>query len=155
MYTVRAKSLQSCLWPEGLCPPESSWDSPGKNTGVRCCVLLHGIFPTQGSNPCLLNWQVDSFTTESPGKPTWNAQNSFYIEGNQKCWMSECIKGMLGEKWIFELLSENTHHYQKMSCICICLLAIVLLLLSISYCLNKNLNFLSQNGPVIERILAL
>ena len=29
-------------------------DSPGKNTGVGCHTLLQGIFPTQGSNPCLL-----------------------------------------------------------------------------------------------------
>ena len=28
-----------------LCP----WDSPGKNTGVGCHFLPHGIFPTQGS----------------------------------------------------------------------------------------------------------
>ena len=28
-------------------------DSPGKNTGVGCHVLLQGIFPTQGSNPGL------------------------------------------------------------------------------------------------------
>ena len=36
---------------------------PGKNTGVGCRFLLQGIFPTQGSNPCLLRllpWQVDS-----------------------------------------------------------------------------------------------
>ena len=26
------------------------WDSPGKNTGMGCCVLLQGIFPTQGLN---------------------------------------------------------------------------------------------------------
>ena len=31
--------------------------------------LLQGVFPTQGSNPCLLHWQADSFTTEPPGKP--------------------------------------------------------------------------------------
>ena len=56
---VHAKSLQSC---PTLCntldrsPPGSScpWDSSGKNTGVGCCALLQGIFPTQGSNPCLL-----------------------------------------------------------------------------------------------------
>ena len=29
----------------------SPWDSPGKNTGVGCHFLLHGIFPIQGSNP--------------------------------------------------------------------------------------------------------
>ena len=33
-----------------LCP----WDSPGKNTGVGCHAVLQGIFPTQGSNPQLL-----------------------------------------------------------------------------------------------------
>ena len=32
-----------------LCP----WDSPGKNTGVGCHALLHGLFPTQGLNPGL------------------------------------------------------------------------------------------------------
>ena len=26
-----------------------------------CHVLLQGIFPTQGSNPCLLRWQLDSW----------------------------------------------------------------------------------------------
>ena len=50
---------QSCLT---LCdsmdcsPPGSSvhGDSPGKNTGVGCQALLHGIFfPTQGSSPGL------------------------------------------------------------------------------------------------------
>ena len=32
-----------------FCP----WDSPGKNTGVGCHFLLHGIFMTQGWNPGL------------------------------------------------------------------------------------------------------
>ena len=31
------------------------WDSPGKNTGVDCCSLFEGIFPTQGLNPGLLH----------------------------------------------------------------------------------------------------
>ena len=32
------------------CPPAhcSPWDFPGKNTGVSCCFLLHGICLTQG-----------------------------------------------------------------------------------------------------------
>ena len=33
-----------------LCP----WDFPGKNSRVGCHALLQGIFPTQGSNSCLL-----------------------------------------------------------------------------------------------------
>ena len=47
------------------------WDSPGKNTGVGCHALLQGIFPTQGSNPCLLplqHWQAGSLPLEPPGK---------------------------------------------------------------------------------------
>ena len=36
-------------------PPDTSvhGDSPGKNIGVGCHVLLQGILPTQGSNPGL------------------------------------------------------------------------------------------------------
>ena len=34
-----------------LCP----WHFSGKNTGVGCCFLLQGIFPTQGSNSSLLH----------------------------------------------------------------------------------------------------
>ena len=41
--------------PMGCYPPGSSLhgDSPGKNIGVGFHFLLHGIFPTQGSNPGL------------------------------------------------------------------------------------------------------
>ena len=38
-----------------------------RNTEVGGHFLLQGIFPTQGLNPCLLHWQVD--TTEPHGKP--------------------------------------------------------------------------------------
>ena len=37
----------------------SPWDFLGKKTGVDYHFLLQRTFPTQGSNPCLLNWQVD------------------------------------------------------------------------------------------------
>ena len=33
---------------------------------MGCHFLLQGIFPTQGSNPCLLHWQVDSLPLETP-----------------------------------------------------------------------------------------
>ena len=42
-----------------LCP----WDSPGKNTGVGCRVLLQGIFLAEGLNTCLsplMHWQAGS-----------------------------------------------------------------------------------------------
>ena len=56
---MHAKSLQSCLTFCDLtdcCAPGSSvhQDSPAKNTGVDCHPLLQEIFPTQGSNLCLL-----------------------------------------------------------------------------------------------------
>ena len=56
---VHAKMLQLCPTlcdPMDCSPPGSSvhGDSPGKNAGVVCHAILQGIFPTQGSNPCLL-----------------------------------------------------------------------------------------------------
>ena len=48
-----SQSCPTLCDPMDCSPPGSSlcpWDSPGKNTGVDCCSLLQGIFPTQGSN---------------------------------------------------------------------------------------------------------
>ena len=48
-----------------------SWDSPGQNTAVGCHALLQGIFPTQGSNSCLLglvHGQAGSVPLAPPGK---------------------------------------------------------------------------------------
>ena len=52
-----ALSFLTVCHPMECSPPGSSvyGDSPGKNTGVGCHTLLQGIFPTQGSNPCLLH----------------------------------------------------------------------------------------------------
>ena len=69
-----AKSLQSCPTlcnAMNCCPPDSSWESPGKNTGVGCHFLLQGMFPTQGSNLdvlCPLHWQAGSLPLAPPGK---------------------------------------------------------------------------------------
>ena len=54
---------QSCLTlcnPMDCSPPSFSvhGNSLGKNTGVGCHALLQGIFPIQGSNPCLLCRQI-------------------------------------------------------------------------------------------------
>ena len=72
-YSVLCLVAQSCPTvcdPMDWSPPGSSvhGDSPGKNTGVGCHVLLQGTFPTQG-------WNRVSFTTGrfftvwAPGKP--------------------------------------------------------------------------------------
>ena len=60
-------------------PPGSSVhaDSPGKNSGVGCHALLHGIFLTQGSNPRLLSPALAGrfFTTSA----TWEAHIYMYV----------------------------------------------------------------------------
>ena len=45
------------------------WDSPGKNTGVGCHVLLQGIFVTQGLNPVSMSPSLAGrlFTARPPG----------------------------------------------------------------------------------------
>ena len=52
-------------------PPGSSvhGDSPGKNTGVGCHVLLQGIFPTQGSNPGLPHCRWILYQLSHKGSP--------------------------------------------------------------------------------------
>ena len=40
----------NCSLTRLLCP----WDFPGEKTEVGCHILLHGLFPTHGLNPCLL-----------------------------------------------------------------------------------------------------
>ena len=55
--SVNHPVLSDSLRPHGLQPARllSSWNSPGKNTGVGCHSLLQGIFLTQGSNLGLLH----------------------------------------------------------------------------------------------------
>ena len=54
--------LSDCLWPQGLWPARilCPWDFPGNNTRVGWHFLLLGHFLTQGLNPSLWYWQVDS-----------------------------------------------------------------------------------------------
>ena len=54
--------VSNSLQPHGLSPTRllCPWDFSGKNTGMDCHFLPQGIFPTQGSNPHLPQWQADS-----------------------------------------------------------------------------------------------
>ena len=98
-----AKSLQSCLtlqpyglYPSGLLCPQ---DSPGKNPGVGCHALLQGIFPTQGSNPCLLcllHWQAGSLPLVPP--VTQELQIRSYDQS------TECARGCRGQWKLAELV---------------------------------------------------
>ena len=68
--SVLSNSLLPCvLQPTRLLGP---WNFPGKNTRVSGHFLLQGIFPTQGSNLCLLRplpWQVDYLPLSHVGSP--------------------------------------------------------------------------------------
>ena len=72
--------LQPCgLHPTRLLCP---WDSPGKNTGMGCYALLQGIFPSQGSNLCLLcllHWQADSLLSHL-GRETDNLEKKRFTD---------------------------------------------------------------------------
>ena len=66
--------MSDFLWPHELYPIRllCPWNFPGKNTEVGCNFFFQGIFPTQGSNPCLLHllhWQIDSLPLSHMGSP--------------------------------------------------------------------------------------
>ena len=62
----------------------------GKNTGVGCHFPLQGIFPTQGSNPCLLYWQADSLPLSHQGSrivfPGSEIHGDFWRYVAKSCW---------------------------------------------------------------------
>ena len=58
--------VSNSLWPHGLCSP---WNSPGHDTGVGSLSLLQGIFPTQGSNPGLLQCKQILYQLSHKGSP--------------------------------------------------------------------------------------
>ena len=49
--------------------PSVHGNSPGKNPGVGCHALLHGIFPTQGSNPGLPHFRWILYYLSHHGSP--------------------------------------------------------------------------------------
>ena len=100
IFTVHAWVLiQSCLTPCGpmdckpirlLCP----WNSPGNDTGVGCQFPLQGIFQTEGSNLCLLQWQADSLPWSHLERPYFHCRETF--------------------KWV-EMNCENCHNVERLN----------------------------------------
>ena len=74
-YRLKCESESTQLCPALWDPMDSPWNSPGQNTGVGSFSLLQGIFPIQGSNPCLLN----SLPAEPQGKPENTAVGSLSL----------------------------------------------------------------------------
>ena len=56
--------------------------SPDKDTGMGCHFFLQRIFPSQGSNPCILHWQADSLPLsiwEAPYRWTLTQTDGVFI----------------------------------------------------------------------------
>ena len=73
-YVLSCSVMSDSLWPCRLKPTRLlyPWDSPGKNTGMGCHFILQGIFPTLGSNSCLLSllhWDAGSSPLCHLGSP--------------------------------------------------------------------------------------
>ena len=94
--------MSDSLWSHGLWPTRllCPWDCPGKNTGAGCHALLQGIFPTQGSNLCLLcllHWQVDSLPLSHVGSPINHAYSDEIfikipeVQGSERFQVGECV----------------------------------------------------------------
>ena len=91
--------MSNSLRPHGLqltrvlCP----WNSPGKNTGLRCHSLLQGNFPTQGSNLGLLHCRQKSLPSQPPGVPYPIPKNySLFIQNSNfggKQAMTKSLRG--------------------------------------------------------------
>ena len=77
--------VSDSLWPWTVAHHTPlSMDFPGKNTEVGCHFLLWGIFPTQGSNLCLLHWKVDSspVSPQRSPKTIFNYINTVFVMFN-------------------------------------------------------------------------
>ena len=83
---LAAKLCLTLLWPHGLYPARllCPWDFPGKNIGVGCHFLLQGIFPTQGSNPCLLHRRWALYHWATWGALVCCTEHSKWWENKQK-----------------------------------------------------------------------
>ena len=82
--------------------------SPGKNTGVVCHFLLHGIFPTEGSNLCLLHGQVGSLPLSHQRRP-----KDKVVKNSERC-----IGGFISSTYytILEGAERGKHDSNQFSC---------------------------------------
>ena len=75
-------------------------DSPGKNTGVGCYVILQGISPTQGSNSGPLHYRLIPYHLSHQGSPRileWVACPFSRGSFHPRNWNSiSCIAGFPG-----------------------------------------------------------
>ena len=90
--------MSDSLLPHGLEPTRllCPQDSPGKNTGVGCCALLQGIFPTQGANLHLFH-----LVPLAPPEKLYDDTKSMQM-------MQEFIGKLYKNNYVLECLSKIT-----------------------------------------------
>ena len=95
-----------CSPPVSFCP----WDFPGKNTNVGCHFLLQGIFLTQGSNPSLLRWQVDSLLLSHQGSLFTTVRSAFtrWIQRDSVVFELWCWRRLLRVPWTARISNQST-----------------------------------------------
>ena len=120
--------LSNSLQPHGLYSP---WNSLGQNTGVGSHYILQGIFPSQGSNPCLLHCRQILYQLSPQGSPRileWVA----YPFSRGSSWPRNWIGVFCNCRWIFYQLSYQSGPLAKMNAVkmeadaCLCSLCIFL-----------------------------
>ena len=111
-YCLVTKSSLTLSPPHGLQPAKllCPRDFPGKNTGVGFHFLLQGIFPSQESNPCLLNWQASSL-------PLIHQQSSISMNN----WYDLPFEAFMDEKNLRRWFLGNTgvHHLSRLPAFCV------------------------------------
>ena len=92
--------VSNSLWPHGL---NSSWNSPGQNTGVGSLSLLQEMFPTQGSNPGLPHCRKILYQLSHKGNPRileWVAYPFSRGSSQPKNWTGvSCTAGRFFINW--------------------------------------------------------
>ena len=93
-------SVSDSLRPHGLYSP---WNSPGQNTGEGSLSLLHGVFPTQGSNPGLPHCKGILYQLTHKGSSRiweWVAYPFSRGSSQTRNWTGDsCIAGMFFTNW--------------------------------------------------------
>ena len=95
------------FWPGEFNRLYSPWNSPGQNTGVGSLSLLQRIFPTQGSNPSLLNCRQIFLPAEPQGTRILLLQAFLSPFSATECHLSDFhLKGLTALSW-WKRMSED------------------------------------------------
>ena len=83
---------------------------------MGCHSLLQGIFPTQGSNLCLLHWQVDSLPLSHLGSSSLHLEGTYYVVYTAcSSFMELCLqpRGSPGGKALTYVLYKKARRHNR------------------------------------------